>query len=85
MSRIFFTVGAERDYKKLPIDVQERISLAFSEGFAAYPFAPEFNTTKLKPPLHGYKVRVGNYRILFEFSPDLITVHKIKHRKDAYR
>ena len=85
MSRIFFTTGAERDYKKLPIDVQERISLAFSEGFAANPFAPEFNTTKLKPPLHGYKVRVGNYRILFEFSTEAITVYKIKHRKDSYR
>jgi len=85
MARIFFTTGAERDYKKLPIEAQGRISLAFSERFVADPFAPEFNTTKLKPPLHGYKVRVGDYRILFEFSPDLITVHKIKHRKDAYR
>ena len=85
MARIFFTTGAERDYKKLPIEAQERIILAFSKRFAVNPFAPEFNTTKLKPPLHGYKVRVGNYRILFGFSPEVITVYKIRHRKDAYR
>jgi mRNA-degrading endonuclease RelE of RelBE toxin-antitoxin system len=85
MSRIFFTTGAERDYKKLSVEIQARVTNVLEGRFASDPFAPEFKTTKLKPPLHGYKVRVGNYRILFEFSPDLITVHKIKHRKDAYR
>ncbi|MHB8860172.1 MAG: type II toxin-antitoxin system RelE family toxin [Minisyncoccota bacterium] len=85
MARLFFTIGAERDYQKLPTEVQTRISFVLDGRFAIDPFASEFNTTKLKPPLRGYRLRVGDYRILFEFSPNVITVHKIRHRKDAYR
>jgi len=85
MARLFFTTGAERDYQKLPTEVQTRISFIFGGRFAIDPFAPEFNTTKLKPPLHGYRIRVGDYRILFEYSPEVITVYKIRHRKDTYR
>lgn len=85
MARLFFTAGAERDYQKLPADVQTRITFVLDGRFAIDPFAPELSTTKLKPPLHGYRIRVGDYRILFEFSPEVITVYKIRHRKDSYR
>lgn len=85
MARIFFTTGAERDYQKLPFEIQTRITLVLEGRFATDPFIPEFNTTKLKPPLHGYRIRVGDYRVLFEFSPEAITVYKIKNRKDAYK
>ena len=85
MARLFFTAGAERDYQKLPIEVQTRISFVLDGHFAIDPFAPELNATKLKPPLHGYRIRIGDYRVLFEFSPEVITVYKIRHRKDSYR
>jgi len=32
-----------------------------------------------------YRMRVGNYRVLFEIEESLIIVYRIKHRKDAYR
>lgn len=85
MTRLFFTTGAERDYQKLPTEVQTRITFVLDGRFAVDPFAPEFNTAKLKSPLRGYRIRVGDYRILFEFSPEVITVYKIRHRKDSYR
>jgi mRNA interferase RelE/StbE len=31
-----------------------------------------------------YRLRVGNYRILFEIKEQKITIYRIKHRKDAY-
>jgi mRNA interferase RelE/StbE len=31
-----------------------------------------------------YRLRVGNYRILFETKEQKITIYRIKHRKDAY-
>ncbi len=40
---------------------------------------------KLQLPLHGYRRRVGNYRILFDIENTTISVHAIRHRKDAYR
>jgi len=85
MARLFFTTGAERDYQKLPVEVQTRISFVLDGRFAIDPFVPELNTTKLKPPLHGYRIRVGDYRILFEYLPKVITIYKIRHRKDAYK
>jgi mRNA interferase RelE/StbE len=45
------------------------------------------NVKKLKKPLHGYRLRVGDYRILFTFDPDKkeIKIYTLDHRKDAYR
>lgn len=31
-----------------------------------------------------YRLRVGNYRILFEIMGDNVIIYHIKHRKDAY-
>lgn len=32
-----------------------------------------------------YRLRVGSYRVLFTLENDLIFVHLVKDRKDAYR
>ena len=32
-----------------------------------------------------YRLRVGNYRVLFEVEGDKVIVYRIVHRKDAYR
>ena len=31
-----------------------------------------------------YRLRIGNYRALFEVEENRITVYRIKHRKEAY-
>jgi len=85
MPRLYLTTGAEREFKKLPKEAIERIKIIFDGDFTKNPFAPEFNTTKLKPPIDGYRVRVGDYRILFTASAEYIRVYRIRHRKDSYR
>ncbi len=32
-----------------------------------------------------YRLRVGDYRVVFEFSDEIIWVARISHKKDAYR
>nr|CBX31563.1 hypothetical protein N47_E50750 [uncultured Desulfobacterium sp.] len=32
-----------------------------------------------------YRLRVGDYRILFETYKDKITIYRILHRKDVYK
>ena len=32
-----------------------------------------------------YRLRVGDYRILFETEENKIIIYRIRHRKDAYR
>ncbi len=31
-----------------------------------------------------YRLRVGDYRVLFEVEDEKILIYRIKHRKDAY-
>jgi mRNA-degrading endonuclease RelE of RelBE toxin-antitoxin system len=31
------------------------------------------------------RLRVGNYRVLFDETPEVVTVHRIRDRRDAYR
>lgn len=32
-----------------------------------------------------YRLRVGDYRVLFEIEHDQVVVYRIRHRKDAYQ
>lgn len=31
-----------------------------------------------------YRLRVGDYRVLFEIEGDVLVIYRVKHRKDAY-
>ena len=31
-----------------------------------------------------YRLRVGDYRVLFEIEEDVLVISRVKHRKDAY-
>jgi len=39
---------------------------------------------KLAARTHEYRLRVGNFRILFTLEGDLIVVYAVKDRKNAY-
>ena len=45
------------------------------------------NIKKLKYPMFGYRLRIGDYRVLFVTDPDnkIIFVYTLDHRKDVYR
>ena len=32
-----------------------------------------------------YRLRVGDYRVLFEVEGDIVTVYRVRHRRDVYR
>lgn len=37
--------------------------------------------TNFTPP---YRLRVGDYRVLFDIEDNTITVYRVRHRKDVY-
>ncbi len=39
---------------------------------------------RLKAFVPNYRLRVGDWRVLFEVDSDTIVVHEIKHRSEAY-
>jgi len=85
MYNISFVSSAAREYKKLPLDLQRVVSTVFDGEFRRDPFSPILDIKKLQKPLLGYRLRIGGYRVLYTVKKDLITIYRIRHRKDAYR
>lgn len=42
------------------------------------------NIKRLQEADFGYRLRMGNYRVLFDVRGDMILIQKIGHRKDVY-
>jgi mRNA interferase RelE/StbE len=80
--KIEFTKSAEKDFTKLSKKIQKQVI----ESIATLADNPRSkNTKKLKTPFDGYRIRSGDYRILFTIQSSTITIYSIKNRKDAYR
>ncbi len=79
---IQFTNSAVRDLKNLEKETKENIKKAVSV-LAENPFVCDVK--KLKLPMIGYRMRKGDYRILFEIEKKNIVLYGIKHRKDVYK
>ncbi|MFH1188897.1 MAG: type II toxin-antitoxin system RelE/ParE family toxin [bacterium] len=85
MARLIFTPAAEHEYKHLPSDVRQVVQKLLDGDFRLNPFDRRFNVRKVQEPFTGYRLRLGNYRVLFEFEENIIIVYRVRHRKDAYK
>ncbi|NIA29315.1 MAG: type II toxin-antitoxin system RelE/ParE family toxin [Actinobacteria bacterium] len=76
--------SAAKTLRKLPRSIQKRIVDKLSE-MANY--LPPSGETKLKGNNPFHRIRVGDYRIIYEIQNDIliILVIKIGHRKDIYK
>ena len=82
--RIEFKKSAAKALRKIPKSDQKRIADkidSLSENL------PDPATTKMKGDNPFHRVRVGDYRIVYEIHGDilLIVILKIGHRKEVYR
>lgn len=81
---ILLSTRAQREFKKLPTNVRERIRKALK---ALSSNSRQLDIKKLKG-FDGrkdlYRLRVGNYRITFYPESDLIKVIRIDHRSKGY-
>ncbi len=82
--RIEFAPSAAREYRKLPADMVARIREAV-DALARDPRPP--GATKLKGEARAYRVRVDDWRILYEIFDRTVIVRvlRIGHRRDVYR
>ncbi len=78
---IALTRVAEKELLQLEKSMRVRIADAI-DGFAENPLA---NARKLKTPFPGYRLRVGEHRILFVVEKHNVIIYSIKHRMDAHR
>ncbi len=82
--RIEFKKAAAKSLKRIPKADQKRIAEKIDSLSENLP-AQEITKMKGDNPFH--KIRVGNYRIVYEIQDDLlvILIVKIGHRKYIYR
>ena len=78
-----FAIRVEKDLSDFPRDIQQRV-LARLLRLAEDPFAP--GTIKLQGE-EAYRIRIGEYRVVFEIDAQAQTlvVLKVGHRSDIYR
>jgi mRNA interferase RelE/StbE len=73
-----------KDLQGLPTAITSRVMQRI-ESLAGNPFPP--GAVKLVSTERLYRVRVGDYRIIYEVDTEasLITVHYVRHRREVYR
>ena len=82
--RVEWKNTALRELKQLDRQVLQRLVTA-AEGIASDP--RPVGARKLTGSDHTYRIRVGDYRIVYEIRDDdgLVEIVRVRHRRDAYR
>ena len=75
------TDKAIKDLSK--INKQDALKI-FSKSENLRDFPQVANLQKLNNFMPPYRLRVGDYRVLFDIQNDIITVHRVRYRKDIY-
>jgi mRNA interferase RelE/StbE len=76
--------AAVAEIRALPQQVKKRVRAAI-ESLADTPVSPQ--AVRLRGRANAYRVRVGDYRLLYEVHATEVVVYVIgvAHRKDVYR
>jgi len=72
--------GAIKDLKEIPKAQAKRIV----EKTSTLEHGLGMDVKKLANFTPEYRLRVGNYRVLFEIEGQHIIIYRVKHRKNAY-
>ena len=82
MYDVFFSPSARRDYKKLPREILKKVNSAID----ALRYSPRPAGCKKLTNRDAYRIRVADYRIIYEIHDDIVTVFvvRIRHRREVY-
>ena len=84
MYRVFLERAAEKDLKSLSSKLHNRIIVAL-QTLAKNP-RPS-GCRKLTGADHDWRIRVGEYRIVYEIddAAQIVRVNRVRHRREVYR
>jgi mRNA interferase RelE/StbE len=76
--------STRKDLRGLPPIVVDRV-LEAVESLSQNPFP--HGVEKLSGAEHAYRIRVGDYRVVYEVLTEakLVEIQRVRHRKDVYR
>ena len=80
---IIILPSAEKQIKKLPLIINEKVINAIER----LPINPRLHGYKKLKGINAYRIRVGNYRVIYEINDDRLVVIVIAagNRKDIYK
>jgi mRNA interferase RelE/StbE len=76
-----FKPKAVKDLRKIPVQARRRIL----EKIEAMQDNLQGDVKRLTNFTPEYRLRVGDYRVLFEIEQQVITIYRVKHRKNSYK
>ena len=80
--RVLLKPSVEKDFRKLDQTIVRRI-LAALEGLAVNPLPS--SAKKLVGSKSTFRIRIGDYRVIYTFMASEVEIQSVKHRKDVYR
>jgi mRNA interferase RelE/StbE len=84
MYRILLERGAEKDLSRLSSEIHDRV-IAAIQALANNPRPP--GCRKLAGSKHDWRIRVGDYRVVYEIADAIrvVRVNRVRHRREVYR
>ena len=81
--KVIFTKSVKKDFRKIP---KFEVSKILNE-IAYLAKNPRFSKTKKLKGEKLYRLRVGNYRVIYDIQDNLMLIFVVKlgHRSDIYR
>ncbi|MEI9956378.1 MAG: type II toxin-antitoxin system RelE/ParE family toxin [Ferruginibacter sp.] len=79
---ILLTATAKKQLQKLPTNITDKLIVAI-QALAKNPRPEGYKKLKGRP---GFRIRKGDYRIIYEIFDDklIVSVIAVAHRKDVY-
>lgn len=84
MYRVLLERGAEKDLSRLSAEIHGCVIVAI-QALASNPRPP--GCRKLTGSKNDWRIRVGDYRIVYEIADEIriVRVNRVRHRREVYR
>jgi mRNA interferase RelE/StbE len=84
MYRILLEQNAEKDLARLSSEIYNRV-IGVIQALATNPRPP--GCRKLAGSKHDWRIRVGDYRVVYEIADEIriVRVNRVRHRREVYR
>lgn len=79
---IWWKPSAQKSWHSLPARERSRLSPKVG-GLKSNPHP--FGVKKLKGMASTYRIRSGDYRVIYELGPALVSIISVENRRNAYR
>jgi mRNA interferase RelE/StbE len=84
MYRVLLERAAEKDVSRLPTEIHDSVIEAI-QALAGNP--RPVGCRKLTGSKHDWRIRVGDYRVVYEIADVIrvVRVNRVRHRREVYR